>query len=458
MLTLSGKEDACSDFDWSNIASRLNHTKTLHYSMNKTELELEKKVFHLKTLNDVSKEIVFLKDTKDIITRLLLMIMGTYGSTQGIAFLFDEEEATIEVYSERGLEKSIEKDFIQLIDSTGDKSIFDIDHGILFHEESTKDLDNKLLRFLASKEFTLFKPLRLEDKMAGGFALGSKLMESRYNEDDMDMLRTLINQGAISIVNARLFQQQLAQERVTKELEIAIDIQLSFLPSKIATVEGLDLAAVFLPAKEVGGDFYDFIELPENKLGIVIADVVGKGIPAALYMALSRALIRACSAHEPTNLTKSVCQTNILIQECSNADLFVTLFYAIYDPATNKLRYVRAGHNYPILYKKNKNHFITLRGQGTALGVFDEIFLEEKEFDLEEGDIVVFYTDGVTEAINSEREEFGAKRLIQAIAGSKGQSANIIAETIKTHVEDFANEQDQFDDITLVVLKKTVVG
>ncbi len=426
--------------------------------MEQSTNELEKRIFHLKTLNDVSREIVFLENAKEIVPILLLMIMGTYGSMQGVAFLLNDERTAIDVFSERGLDESVEHSLAQLIECECDKLVIEIDHGILLNDESVKEGGNELLNFFAAKGFALFSPLKLKKKVIGGFVLGSRLLGDSYTIDDFELLRTLINQGAVSIENTRLLQQQLAQERVLKELEIATDIQLSFLPSKVATVQGLDLAAVFLPAKEVGGDFYDFIELPENKLGIVIADVVGKGIPAALYMALSRALIRACSAHEPTNLTKAVCQTNILIQECSNADLFVTLFYASYDPATNKLRYVRAGHNYPILYKKNKNHFLTLRGQGTALGVFDEIFLEEKEFLLEEGDIVVFYTDGVTEAINSEREEFGAKRLIQAIAGSKGQSANIIAETIKTHVEDFANEQDQFDDITLVVLKKVVAG
>jgi sigma-B regulation protein RsbU (phosphoserine phosphatase) len=249
----------------------------------------------------------------------------------------------------------------------------------------------------------------------------------------------------------------LAQERVTKELEIAANIQLSFLPSTVATVQGLDLASVFLPAREVGGDFYDFIELPGSKLAIVIGDVVGKGIPAALYMALTRALIRACAAHEPANMTEAVLRTNLLIQECSNDDFFVTIFYAIYDPAVSKLRYIRAGHNYPLLYKKNTSQFYPLKGQGVALGMFCDINLEEMAVDLDEGDIVVFYTDGVTEAINSGKEEFGTERLTRLIAKSKGESAATIAETIKTSVIDFEGEGKQFDDVTIVVLKKTAV-
>lgn len=424
--------------------------------MEQSTNELEKRIFHLKTLNDVSREIVFLENAKEIVPNLLLMIMGTYGSMQGVAFLLNDERTAIDVFSERGLDESVEHSLAQLIECECDKLDIEVDHGILLNDESVKEGGNELLNFFAAKGFALFSPLKLKKKVIGGFVLGSRLLGDSYTVDDFDLLRTLINQGAVSIENTRLLQQQLAQERVLKELEIATDIQLSFLPSQVATVQGLDLAAVFLPAKEVGGDFYDFIELPENKVGIVIADVVDKGIPAALYMALSRALIRACSAHEPANMTKAVLRTNTLLLDCTDADSFVTLFYSIYDPLTSKLRYIRAGHTYPILYKKRTNDFLNLEGGGVALGMFCDISLEEKEVDLEEGDIGVFYTDGVTEAINNEKEEFGIERLTRLIAESKDQSAKIIAETIKSSVVEFEGEGEQFDDLTLVVFKKTI--
>ena len=279
--------------------------------MRQSSHELEKRIYHLKTLYDVSQEIVFLKEPKEIVIRLLLMIMGTYGSRQGVAFLLNDDQTAIKVFSERGLDESVEDDLIQLIECKHDKSIVQIDHDVLLNKKIVKESDNKLLNLFALKGFAVFKPLKLKNKITGGFALGRKLSGDSYTSDDLELLRTMINQGAVSIDNARLHQQQLAQERVLKELEIAANIQLSFLPTKIIEVQGLDLASVFLPAKEVGGDFYDFIALLDNKLGIVIADVVGKGIPAALYMALSRALIRACSSHEPANMLKTVLCTNM---------------------------------------------------------------------------------------------------------------------------------------------------
>jgi sigma-B regulation protein RsbU (phosphoserine phosphatase) len=204
----------------------------------------------------------------------------------------------------------------------------------------------------------------------------------------------------------------------------------------------------------VGGDFYDFFELPENKLGIVIADVCGKGLPAALHMALTRALIRACSTHEPENMTKAVLCTNTLIQQCASADLFVTLLFSIYDPLASTLRYVRAGHNYPIFYSKSTNNFELLSGEGVALGTFSNINLEEKEVHLNSGDIIVFYTDGITEAINSDEEMFGVERIEKLILKYQDWPANLIAEKIKSSVVEFEGIGRQSDDLTLIILKK----
>lgn len=417
--------------------------------------ELEKKTYHLKTLSDVSQEIFFLKEPKEIIPTLLLMVMGSYGSMQGLAFLLNEEQTAIEVFNQQGVEASLKGDLEQLIKSQSHTSVIGIDQSIQLGVDSLKGQDTVFLDFLISNEFVIFTPFTLKNKFMGGFALGAKLLGEPYNVDDLELLSTLLNLGAISVENAKLQQKQLTQERLGRELEIATNIQLSFLPSSLPAIQGIDFAAFFKPAKEVGGDFYDFITLPENKLGIVIADVCGKGIPAALYMALSRALIRACSAHEPVNMVKAVLCTNSLIQDCANADLFVTLIFAIYDPANGILRYVRAGHNYPICYRKNENYFELMKGQGLALGIFPNITLEEKEIKLDDGDIVVFYTDGITEAPNSEEEMFGVERITELITKYQDQPAGEIAERIKSSVVEFEGSGRQFDDLTLIILKKT---
>lgn len=416
--------------------------------------ELEKKAYHLKTLSDVSQEIFFVNEPAEIIPKLLLMVMGSYGSMEGLAFLFNEDQTAIEVFSQRGLESSLEDDLSQLIDNNFYSANSGIDQPIFLEADGAARQDNSFFDFLIANDFSIFTPFKLKDKFTGGLALGAKLLGEDYSPDDLELLSTLVNQGAISIENARLQKKQLTQERMRKELEIAAEIQLSFLPSNFTTIQGLDLAAVFQPAKEVGGDFYDFFELPENKLGIVIADVCGKGLPAALHMALTRALIRACSSHEPKNMTKAVLCTNALIQQCASADLFITLIFSIYDPVTGSLRYIRAGHNYPIYYSKSTNDFELLGGEGVALGVFSGITLEEKEVNLKNGDIVVLYTDGVTEAVNSDNEMFGVERIEELIKEYQDWPANLIAEKIKASVVEFEGNDQQFDDITLIILKK----
>ena len=416
--------------------------------------ELEKKAYHLKTLNDVSQELFFLKEPEEIISTLLLMVMGSYGSVQGFAFLLNEEQTAIEVLSQQGVEGRLKDDLEELIKNRFHESFTGIDQPIRLEADGTEKPDSLFLDYLTSKKFLIFNPLKLKNKFTGGLVLGNKLLGEPYSADDLELLGTLVSQGSISIENARLQKKQLSQERLQKELEIATNIQRSFLPSNVPDLQGIDIAAFFQPAKEVGGDFYDFIRLPENKLGIVIADVCGKGMPAALYMALSRALIRACSAHEPVNMVKAVLCTNSLIQECANADLFVTLIFSIYDPVTGILRYVRAGHNYPIYYRKKTNCCELLKGQGLALGIFPNITIEEKKIRLTKGDIVVYYTDGITEAPNSNEEMFGVERITNLLAKYQDQPASIIAEKIKSSVIRFGGSERQHDDLTLIILKK----
>ena len=206
-----------------------------------------------------------------------------------------------------------------------------------------------------------------------------------------------------------------------------------------------------LPAKEVGGDFYDFIPLAEHSLGLVIADVSGKGVPAALFMALSRALMRANSLHEP-RVANAVIQTNQLILECATSELFVTLFYAIVDTQNRTLRYVNAGHNPPILFRKATGDIQLLEADGIALGVLEEIELEEKEVSLEQGDLILLYTDGVTESINPEKEEFGEERLITLIQENHTLSAKELVQKIQNEIMTFTEDEPQFDDFTLMVV------
>jgi len=207
-----------------------------------------------------------------------------------------------------------------------------------------------------------------------------------------------------------------------------------------------------IPALEVGGDFYDFIPLAQDRWGLVIADVSGKGVPAALFMALSRTLIRASTLANADPAT-AIGHANQLICEDSKTSMFVTLFYAILDSRAMTLNYVNAGHNPPLLLKGTAADVVLLKAKGIALGVTDEVSLQSVRVDLRPGDVLVLYTDGVTEAINDHDEEFGEERLVKVITENRGESAATILDRILAAITAFAGDRPQHDDITLLILK-----
>ncbi|OPY78358.1 MAG: Phosphoserine phosphatase RsbU [Syntrophorhabdus sp. PtaU1.Bin153] len=241
-------------------------------------------------------------------------------------------------------------------------------------------------------------------------------------------------------------------ERKRFELETARSIQQTLLPESTPPLEGFDMAAFSLPALEVGGDFYDFIPISQDKWGLVIADVSGKGFPAALFMALSRTCVRANAMGNAT-ASEAICMANNLIAKDAKSGMFVTLFYAVLDLRSKQLRYVNAGHNPPLLCKGYGGDVAALGAKGIALGVMDEINLQEIELNLSKNDVVLFYTDGVTEAINGRDEEFGLERLITLLEQNSSLRPQELIGKIKSAVTDFTQGQVQFDDLTLVVLK-----
>jgi sigma-B regulation protein RsbU (phosphoserine phosphatase) len=236
------------------------------------------------------------------------------------------------------------------------------------------------------------------------------------------------------------------------EIETARNIQKSFLPDSEPYIEGFDIAAITVPALEVGGDFYDFIPISRNKWGFVIADVSGKGFPAALFMALSRTCVRAYAVGKAT-ASEAICMANSLISLDDKSDMFVTLFYAMLDTKSKQLRYVNAGHNPPIVLGSPKSSLVILAAKGIALGVMPVIDLEEKKITLHAGETVLLYTDGVTESVNMKNEQFGQSRLIKLVENNQSLSAHELIRLIEKEVIAFSEGQPQFDDLTLMVLK-----
>lgn len=292
-------------------------------------------------------------------------------------------------------------------------------------------------------------------------SIGALLIDMRQprllTEDEMRFLRLMANQAAMAIEQARLHREEVERQRLEKELAVARDIQLSLLPEMCPEISGWEFAASYQAASLVGGDFYDFFELPgaAGQLGLVIADVAGKGVPAAIFMALCRTIIRttALSGRSPAETLK---RTNELILKDSQASRFVSVFYAALDTTTGRMVYANGGHNWPLYWQAATGEFRQLVARGTVLGAFDEVNIAEYALDVAPGDAVIFYTDGVTEAMNARGELFGEERLQAAAAAGPGAGALQTVGNIVKAVGGFTGPTPQSDDITLLVVKRWV--
>ncbi len=278
-------------------------------------------------------------------------------------------------------------------------------------------------------------------------------VEVKGDDEIAELTRSFNKMSTDLAVHIEKLKRTTAEkERLLKELEIAKGIQESFLPDMAPKLKGFDIAATSLPARMVGGDFYDFIPIDKDKWGLVVADVSGKGIPAALFMALSRTLIRATTKGK-SSLKESIKQANQLIVEDSKTNMFVTLFYAVLDSVKMNLQYVNAGHTPSLLLKEDRGDIVLLEALGIPLGLFADSDILSGEIAMKKGDTIVLYTDGVTEAFNDKREQFEIARLANVIKQNSRLSASEIIKTIQQELKDFVGDQPQFDDITLMVIK-----
>jgi sigma-B regulation protein RsbU (phosphoserine phosphatase) len=253
----------------------------------------------------------------------------------------------------------------------------------------------------------------------------------------------------------RRLQKQLqdANRKFEQELALAGSLQASFFPSEPPHVPGWELSVVLKPARETSGDFYDVYMLPNGRLAILVADVVDKGAAAALYMALSWTLIRTYAREYPDQPERALCSANSRIISDTDASRFVSVFFGILDPLSGSFVYCNAGHNPPILFSKGEEeNFTQLSKTGLILGILENETWGQGRVDLKPGDVLVHYTDGVTEAQNMEGDLYGAKRLIQCVQTHLGCSAEDLQKAILADIHGFIGHAPQFDDIALVVL------
>lgn len=297
-------------------------------------------------------------------------------------------------------------------------------------------------------------PLIVESRSIGTLIINSRTPR-RLSDDELNLLQLMANQAAIAIENARLHQEEIKRQRMEDELAVGQQIQLSLLPNGHPEADGWDFASIYQPSQLVGGDFYDFFQLAgdPNQLGLVIADVSGKGVPAALFMALSRSIIRtkSMSGRHPAGVLR---RANTLIYKDTRSKLFLTAFYATLDLQSGWMAYSNAGHNYPMWLRAETGKVTELVARGTIMGAFEQIDLEESEIDIAPGDMIIFYTDGVTEAMNAKEELFGEERLQSVIEARPHAGAQEMLDAIVAAVNEYTDETPQADDFTIFIVKR----
>jgi sigma-B regulation protein RsbU (phosphoserine phosphatase) len=293
-------------------------------------------------------------------------------------------------------------------------------------------------------------PIISNNEVIGVFDLESDELNA-YSNDDLEVLMLLASQVAIIIEKVMLHDQLIEKQRLETQLEVARQVQLELLPPRDPELEGFDISAYNFPTEEVSGDYYDWVRIYDDQIGIVIADVSGKGVPAALLMAFLRASLRAAT-HIGYAPHISMTKVNYLLWESIERNQFVTAFYGILDATNRTIAYSNAGHNPALLMEADGTARFEERG-GVPLGMFRDTRYYEYFENIEPGQMLVLYTDGVTEAMNLAGEEYGRDRLVEAVRQSRQLSAREMIDFIHRDVIEWTEGQGAHDDVTFFIIK-----
>jgi serine phosphatase RsbU (regulator of sigma subunit) len=315
--------------------------------------------------------------------------------------------------------------------------------------------DNRF-KWLSDKEIPIHSllsvPMLLKGKIVGLITVYNKRMDHGFTSDDQRLLAIISAQSAHVIENARLYLEEQAFYRLQEEMRLAKDIQVNLLPTTSPRITGYDIAGMSIPAKDVGGDYFDYIPLTDNTLAFCLGDVSGKGMPAALLMANLQATLRGQSTLN-SNCKDCIQLSNKLIYQSTDPKKFATLYYGILDSKAHELKYCNAGHDNPLLLRKNQPP-LRLKTGGIVLGFVPDFDYDEENIQFEPGTTLLIYSDGITEAMNAEEEEFGEERLLNILSENIELTAETIIQKILSAVNDHVGEVPQMDDMTLLVIKR----
>ncbi|MBS1493799.1 MAG: PP2C family protein-serine/threonine phosphatase [Bacteroidetes bacterium] len=404
---------------------------------------LNSKIQQLKSLFELSKEFNSNILNKENILKLLnFSLLGNFG-IRDYAIISKDKEDKLYLMKEN---KNVNlEDFDVEILNTMNKPY-------MIREEN----DNEFLDSLYKKHYELIIPTVNDGKTDNIIILGKKLTPKPYSESDLEFLESIVNLSVMSIENSMLFDEFLDKKKIESELRIAREIQIALLPKNIPQVKDYDITATNIPALHIGGDYFDVIKLNENKVALIIADVSGKGTPASLLMSNIQSAVHSylkLYAEDTFDLESVTGKINELIYENTPPEKFITFFWGILDTNTHEFEYINAGHNPPFVLKNS--HVDLLDKGGFMIGIMDTgVIYEKGKITLGDDDVLIFYTDGVTEAQNNLNEEYGDENLISFVKNIRGETSKTILTEITNSIDTFTKGMPQYDDITLIILKK----
>ncbi len=398
--------------------------------------ELDSKINRLSSLFELSKEFGFFSESTKVAKLLIFSIIGQFLVSKYAVISFDKDDINI-------LESKYDDE--ELING-----LKQCDCGMITSSKNKQDL-LKSYPLLSELGIDLIVPMEVQGKTKGLILLGERITKQSYSEADIEYIYSVGSLAIISIENKRLFLEELEKQKMEEELELAREIQQNLLPQTLPRYSNFDLAAINMSSKQVGGDYYDVITLDDDRFCVAIADVSGKGAPASLLMANIQAFLQVI-CRQDLNIVESTALINDLISANTSDGRFITFFWAVINNEEKKMTYVNAGHNHPLLIRDGEIR--KLNKGGMILGVMETTIPYESEtIKLQKDDVIVLFTDGISEAMNKESEEFSDERLEENSIKLSSLSAKEILDGIKNEVTDFTKGAAQSDDITMVIVK-----
>jgi serine phosphatase RsbU (regulator of sigma subunit) len=415
-----------------------------------------------KTIKAISEKMIRILDADQIYKTLIGSVVQEMSLENGVLLLPNPDQGLYQVNVVEGTPPAKLKDATISDEENLSVLLKENNEVILRHqidldpayEENREQLQNKF----ESLSSELMLPLTYHDEIRGIISFGRKKSGKMFLQEDIDLLKTVTNQSSVALENVKLFEENIEKTRMEEELKIAHDIQVSMLPEHSPVVEGFSIAASSLPAREVGGDFYDFIEIDQDnnkKLGILVGDVAGKSVSGALVMAASRSIFRVLADPE-VSVNNMMLEGNRRLKHDVKKGMFVALVYALLDPLKKKMTIVNAGQTQPIICSRHKDTplYIETEGDRFPLGIVEDCDYQETTVSLKTGDTVVLYTDGIVEAMDEAGEMYGFDRFIDVIDKNKALDADALLRKLMADVTHFVGDAEQHDDLTIVVVNK----